>query len=300
MPKYTHPYDMKQVGPLTCPSSTISAQCQESLRMKHASLSLGPSVLCLICAITLATAACEEPQEAQRISLPVKIDASGMVEVTTDLGYVVRLTSAKLALGDFIFQVSGEEHVAEQRLQLLDLLIPAAIAHPGHFEGGAVTGELLGNFIAEWSTGDPNELGAATLLPGRYSSFGFSFSYAPKDAPDKEHAEHTAVLKGVATRDDRETGFTVLLDSPVGRMLRDAPVDMVITGNSVGALNFQLLTASALSDATLFDEVDFQTLSEGADAHITIQRSDEDTQAAYNSILRAFQSLEFYRIQHVQ
>ena len=178
-----------------------------------------PSVFCLVCAITLATTACEEPQEAQRVNLPVKIDASEMVEVTNDLGYIVRLTSAKLALGDFIFQVSGEEHVVEKRFKLWDLLIPAAIAHPGHFEGGAVTGELLGNFIAEWSTGDPDELGAATLLPGRYSSFGFSFSYASKDATDEEHAEHTAVLKGVATRDDRETSFTVLLDSPVGRML---------------------------------------------------------------------------------
>ena len=253
----------------------------------------------LCCALSL-TVGCDAPVEADRVYLPVQLDASELVSVTNDLGYRVELSSVRIAFRDMVFNVQGEEHVASVFDSLWDVLIPRAHAHPGHFEGGVVTGELLGQFVADWLTDNPPTLGEATLLSGRYHSFSFTFSQAPSDesTSDPQHEGHTAVLKGTATREGQETPFTIIIDSPLGRVLADAPTDLAISKDSTGALLFQVLTRSTLDDATLFDELDFHAYRTDDTDKVTIQAGDTATEDAYNTIVRAFQSFDFYRVLH--
>jgi hypothetical protein len=268
--------------------------------MPHRGLLQGIFISVAMCCTLSIPLGCDAPLEADRISLPIQVDASELVSVTTDLGYRVELTSVRIAFRDIVFNVQGEEHVASVFSAFWEVLIPSAHAHPGHYEGGVVTGELLGQFVAEWLAENPLTLGEATLLPGRYNSFSFTFSQAAsgENASDRQHEGHTAVLEGTATRDGQNTPFTIIIDSPIGRVLADAPTDLAISKSSAGALYFQILTRSSLDEATLFDGIDFHAYSSEPNAPITIQRSDTATEAAYNTIQRAFQSLDFYRIQH--
>ena len=243
---------------------------------------------------------CDAPIEADRVYLPVRVDASELVEITTDLGYRITLRSAHIALRDIVFHVQGEEHVATHRPSLWNWLISTAYAHPGHFEGGVVTGELLGQFTTNWLDTNTPTLGEATLLPGRYRSFSFTFDQAERglDERDPMLEGHTAILEGTASRDNQDIPFTIIIDSPTGRILADAPADLSITTSTNGVLYFQLLIQSPLTNATLFDGIDFQAYSAAGNAPVTIQPGAPETEGAYHTMVRAFQSLDFYRIHH--
>ncbi|MEL6183359.1 MAG: hypothetical protein AAFU79_01960, partial [Myxococcota bacterium] len=60
----------------------------------------------------LTSSACGDPVEAPRVELPVIVDSSGVVPVTTDLGYSVEVTEARVAISDLVFTVAGEADVA--------------------------------------------------------------------------------------------------------------------------------------------------------------------------------------------
>ena len=254
--------------------------------------------LCVLLTITAALAGgCDSPIEATRVSIPVVADPSQLVAVTTDTGYRVELTSMRLAFRDVVFNVQGEEHVAARRMPLWDWLLPAAYAHPGHYEGGVVTGELLGDFSADWLADEPAALGTATLLPGRYNSFSFTFSYGQDEGnADEDLVGHTAVLEGTATRDDNEIPFTAIIDSPIGRVLTDARTELEIVATTTGTLVFQIHTRSELTDATLFDGIEFMTLPTDTTGRVLLQRGDATTEDAYNTLLRALQSFDFYEV----
>lgn len=106
-------------------------------------------VFCVLFACT-GILACSGPKEAERVRLPVVLDRSGVETVTTNLGYVVTLSEARMVLDDLAFATAGEAHTASAFERLWGHIIPTAWAHPGHFQGGDITGELPGRFFLDW------------------------------------------------------------------------------------------------------------------------------------------------------
>jgi hypothetical protein len=93
---------------------------------------------------------CGAPQEAALVSLPVVVADSGITEVMTDLGYRVELREARMVLSDLVFAIAGESHAASFWHRASSWLLPTAQAHPGHYQGGEITGELKGRFLVNW------------------------------------------------------------------------------------------------------------------------------------------------------
>ena len=117
----------------------------------------------------LAMHACALPEEAPQVNLPVVTDSSGITAVTTDLGYEVELTVARLVMADMRFTIAGEVQTASlgqetplwQKIQ--ELCVPIAYAHPGHYQGGDVTGELQGRYFLDWLA-DPSAVSRGKTL----------------------------------------------------------------------------------------------------------------------------------------
>ena len=125
-------------------------------------------VMALSAASSVAIFACSEPSEAPRVELPVVVDASQVVPVTTDLGYEVELSSARIVMDDLLFTVAGEVHAASLWRPVSEFVVPTAYAHPGHYQGGEVSGELLGTFVVDWPAEHGRELGNRVIHEGRF------------------------------------------------------------------------------------------------------------------------------------
>ena len=240
--------------------------------------------------------ACDEPTEAPRVQLPVVVSAQGVAPVTTDLGYDVRLTSARVALSGVVFTVAGEEHAGSMASRVYEALVPSARAHPGHYQGGEVTGELAGAFVIDWIAQDARELGVATLLAGTYNGANFTFERAGELAGDDALPGHTAVLQGTATRQGAVVSFTIVLDSPAGRVLVGAPFEAAIDEDTTGTLALHFNTSDVLEGDTLFDGIDFSTLDADADGQLLIQPDEPAVEDAYNTVRRAFQTHDHYAV----
>jgi hypothetical protein len=243
-------------------------------------------------------ASCDDPSEAPRVELPVAVDASGVAPLTTDLGYAVEVTSARVALEGLVFTVAGEAHTASLWRKLSDAVVPPAVAHPGHFQGGEVTGELPGEFVVEWPAEDGRELGVATLIAGTYSAANFTFARGAADdlGADDPLVGHTAIVTGTATKDGQTTTFTFVVDSPEGRVLVGAPFEAEVTEDAAGTLNIQFHPADALEGDTLFDAIDFAALDGDGDGAVTVSPDDPDVEDAYILFRRTFQTHDHYTI----
>jgi hypothetical protein len=239
---------------------------------------------------------CDPAREPALVELPLVTDASAIGDVETDLGYAVTISEARVAVRDFTFLVSGEVHVRRPLLPLVSV----ARAHPGHFEGGSVTGELRARFVVDFSQ-DRRELGLATLLVGDYTSANFTFERAAEedglDGADPLLG-HTAVLRGTASRDDATVDFVFVIDSPEGRELVGAPFEMTVREDSAASLGFRLMTFDPRSGATLFDGLDFFALDHEGSGLVRLdpERSAEDEIDAYNQLRRRFQTHDHFQM----
>jgi hypothetical protein len=242
------------------------------------------------CALLLA---CSEAKEAERVQVRVFTDGSGLVSATTDLGFDVEVSEARVVAEDLQFAIAGEAHASLWR-RLAGSLIREAHAHPGHFQGGEVTGELPGHFVWRFAAGDSFEVGLATLLTGTYHSANFGLGRAAEQDVGSGDAlfGHTALLSGRATRDDVTIKFDIAIDSPEGRQLVGAPFEATIQAGSSSALRVRLLTLDPLEHDTLFDSIDFAALDTDGDGALRIDEgaTDAPTIEAYNFIRRAFQT----------
>jgi hypothetical protein len=244
--------------------------------------------------------ACSDAEEADRVELRVVTDGAALTLVTTDLGYEVQLSSASVAARDLKFTLAGEVHASFGRW-LADRLIPPAHAHPGHFQGGQVTGELPGSFILHFRPGEVHELGSATLLVGSYKAANLTLAHADdtRVGPDDPLLGHTAALHGVATREGTQFDFEVVIDSPEARELVGIPFEQRISVDTRGALTLRLSPLDPLEMDTLFDGVDFAALDTDGDGHIPItpDTGDDASVAAYNAIRRRFQTHDHFVVQ---
>lgn len=248
----------------------------------------------------LVAMACSGPTEAPRVDLPVVVDGSGVVQAHTALGYDVELTEARVAVRDLVFTVAGELHTAALWRRLPDALVAPAHAHPGHHQGGEVTGELPGAFVIDWLAYDGRELGVATLLAGTYHGANFTFSHAEAaDLPDGDPLiGHTAWLSGTASKDGATVAFTIVVDSPVGRELVGAPFDATLDEEARGALHLRLETVDPSEGDTLFDDLDFAALDADGDGALHIGPDIAEVEGAYHAFRRTFQTHDHYTVRH--
>lgn len=245
--------------------------------------------------------ACNSPQEAARVEIPVVLDAGSIKKVTTDLGYEVELSEARIVAQDLTFAVAGEAHVASLFQKPYQWLVPSAQAHPGHYQGGDITGELTGRFLLDWSPGadDPIELGLASLLVGTYTSANFVFESARKDDLDDDDDKllgHTMIFCGTATKDKDEFAFLALIDSPEDRQLVGLPFEYEVKADSDIVIHFMLEPRDHLADDTMFDGLDFQALDEDADGEVHLLPTAETAalKDAYNLFRRTMQTHDYY------
>lgn len=262
-----------------------------------------PGSLAVLGLCALALSGCSG-EEATRVSLPVHVEASDLAPVETDRGYTVELSEARLVVSDLKFAIAGEEHARSGWRRVSDWFIPVAHAHPGHYVGGDVTGELLGHFVTSWLPEAPAPLGVATLLEGDYQSASFAFARATTadGLPEGDLLiGHTALLRGVAARAGEQRDFLIRLDAVDGEELVGLPFEAGVRAGQPQAIGFELVPENPLERATLFDAVDFARLPLGADGlvHIDSDAVDPAVIAAYARVRAAFQGASHFRMRGV-
>lgn len=253
----------------------------------------------LLCAWVLP--ACAGSKEAPQVELPVFADASGISVVTTDLGYVIELSEARASVENFEFTVAGEVHAASIWQRVSALLTARAFAHPGHLQGGDVTGELPGRFILHWLPITNTDLGTATLLTGLYEGANFSFVLSELEDGLVENDPllgHTAFLRGRATKDGEAVDFVAAIDAPVGRELIGAPFTLAVKESSRERLGIRLLTEVSRGGATLFDALDFAALDADGDGQLRFARdaSEPAVVEAYSLLRRRLQTHDHFDV----
>jgi hypothetical protein len=256
---------------------------------------ISPAVLALF-----GLTACSEAEEARRVDLPVVTDGRGLQPITTDLGYQVEVSSAWLVAEDLQFTIAGEAHTSLWR-RLSEAVIPVAHAHPGHYQGGEVTGELLGRFVLQFTAEETQAVGTATLLVGQYQALDLTLAHASEDdvAEGDPLLGHSARLVGTAARDDVAFAFEIRIESPAARQLAGVPFAAKIAESTQGPLALRLSTLDPIENDTLLDGVDFALLDSDADGRVLVEPAavDANTVAAYNVFRRTFQTHDHFVMQ---
>jgi hypothetical protein len=235
--------------------------------------------------------ACSASQEATRVELPVVLDASKLAASTSDLGWTVELTAARLAVTDIQFTIQGEMHASGATAWVPRGILSRAWAHPGHEAGGDVTGELAGSFVLDWSGHAGMSLGTAEMLVGDYNGMNFTFRAADASdglADDDPLLGHAAHFAGTASKDGVTITFTALLVSNT-RMI-GAPFELEITDATRDTLGIQLLPTDPVESRSLFDGLDFAALDDDGDGVVEIVPGDE----AHSTFRRTLQSHVHY------
>ena len=140
-------------------------------------------------------------------------------EFTTDTGWRIRLSSARMVLGPiYLFEnASPLEPTALKRLSAW--LLPTAHAHDGHFfSGGTVLGEWDREVVFDLleDAGEVRELGRSPGIAGLARSFSLLLQ-PPSQALGAEGAVmqgRSMVLEGTATREAAQVPFRIALDFP--------------------------------------------------------------------------------------
>jgi hypothetical protein len=248
---------------------------------------LALAVLALGCAFDSAP--------AERTTARVVVDGTGVTPIATDLGYRVDLETCRVAIDTLEFTTDGEAHASLLR-PVWDLVVPSALAHPGHAAGGEVVGELTGRHVFDWR-GDGSLIGEATLLTAAYAGANFSFTRARVEdgvTPDDPIVGHTFEIVGTATRDDESWRFRVRLDQDEGRRVVGLPLalDLSAADDDGVELGLQLWTRDPVEGDTLFDGIDFAVLDDDGDHDVTLEPDTEP----YNLLRRSTQAHDHYAV----
>lgn len=240
----------------------------------------------------LLVVGCAPSQEAVRVQLEVALDGSTVTASTNDLGWTVTLTDARIAVQDLQFTVLGEMHEGGATAWLEGWLVRRAWAHPGHYAGGDVTGELVGSFVLDW-VADGMELGTADMLAGDYNGFNFSFRRAGEGdglAAEDPMVGHTAYFAGVASKGGAEVAFTAALDVSEGTQMVGAPFELSVEADTKAEIGVQLEATDPVESRSMFDGLDFGALDDDDDGEVVI----EPGMAAHNIFVRTIQSHVHY------
>jgi hypothetical protein len=265
---------------------------------------LGAHARALLPMLYLA-AACDSEQ-APRVTLPVVVDGSGIVEFDTNTGYRVRITQLRVAFDNVEFTSGGEMHASLLRRfgrGLGELLVPTAYAHPGHYAGGEVAGEMTGRFVVDWLD-DGAPLGDADLLAATYSGANFVFTRATANdglETDDPLVGHTMEIAGEATKGGETWTFHGFIDEeegkrviglPVNEDIADGIAEFEVDGSTDVTFGLQMLMVDPFEPDTAFDNIDFAAADADTDGDIEFAVGDE----MYNLLLRQLQVHDQYRV----
>lgn len=252
-----------------------------------------------VAALAFGLAGCDfDSNLAPRVELDVIVDASGVVDHETDLGYEVQLTRCRVAVDSVELTTEGQMHasLSHRALEgLHDLLVPTAYAHPGHAAGGEVVGELPGRFVFDWRN-DGAVLGTATMLVAEYSGANFGLTRAQATdglEPDDPIIGHTFDIAGQATLDGITVTFEVQLDQDEDRQIIGIPLDLSVDEDSDESIGLSLAVVDPIESDTIFDGVDFHALDDDGDGHVVLTSESE----AYNRLRRNLQAHDHYLTQ---
>lgn len=254
-------------------------------------------IFCVALGVTaLAGTACDfDTDLAPEVELRVVVDSQGLVPATNDLGYQVELERCRVAIHDVEFTTAGEMHADASPWQRLhDVVIPTAHAHPGHYAGGEIVGELAGSYVFEWHT-DGEMLGMATMLQAKYNGANFSFGRAMPSAAvpaDDPIIGHTFDIAGTATIDGETFTFQALVDEDETRHVVGLPLDIEVDDSTDIALGLSFALIDPYEGDTVFDGIDFAALDEDGDMHVVIEPGTE----AYNHLVRNLQVHDNYLV----
>ncbi len=242
----------------------------------------------------LLLTACTPSQEVAHVLLPVALDGSATSTTTNDAGWTIELSTARIAATDIQFSILGEMHGATA--SLAGWIVGRAWAHPGHYAGGDVTGELPGDFLFDWFARDGEVLGMADMLVGDYNGMNFTFraaTVADGLAASDPLLGHAAHFAGVARKGEAEVTFTALLDIDAGTQLVGAPFEDTVDAGSTAPIELQFLPTDPVEGTSLFDGLDFaelDALDSSTDGTASIKPGD----AAHNILRRVLQSHVHY------
>lgn len=231
------------------------------------------------------------------MEIPARIAPLSESGDTTDLGYEVTLTRVDLAVGGILFTRNGEIHTASLWQQAHELLIATAHAHPGHGQGGEVTGEALGPWILRFSEADGAPFATASLAPGTYDGADLSFVSAGEEhgvSPDDPLFGHSIYLEGEAEREGTTYSFSAAVGGMAGQSSVGIPFDASVDGS--GVIELHVLVKNPFEEETLFDAIDFEALDTDTDGFVSLHESDEST----NRLRRALLSHDFYLFEQAE
>jgi hypothetical protein len=255
--------------------------------------------------LLLALSACGTSEEATRISLDLVADGRSVADsFTTDLGYEVTLSTARLALADIELTVAGEIHTSWTH-RVTNWLVRPAFAHPGHLTAGEITGELQGRFVVDWLAGDRAVLGPATLLTGEYSAANFTFVRAETGdgvAASDPLTGHTALFAGEAAGAAGTVQFLLTIDSPEDRELVGAPFVANVAETTRAAIGLCFTPVDRLEGDTFLDGIDFVALDEDQDGTVILAEDNVPAAVvdAYLLARRAFQTHDHFELRLIQ
>lgn len=254
-------------------------------------------IFCVALGVTaLAGTACDfDTDLAPEVELRIVVDSQGLVPATNDFGYQIELERCRAAIHDVEFTTAGEKHADASLWQRLhDVVVPTAYAHPGHYAGGEIVGELAGDYVFEWHT-DGAELGLATMLEAKYNGANFSFGRAKPSSRvpiDDPIIGHTFDLAGEATIDGVTYTFEALVDEDEDRRVVGLPLALDVGESTDVALGLSFALVDPYEGDTVFDGIDFAALDDDGDMHVVIEPGTE----AYNHLTRNLQVHDQYLI----
>jgi hypothetical protein len=255
--------------------------------------SLRPALAGGLLSFALPLGCAFDSEPAARTTARIVVDGAGVTAIDTDLGYHVELERCRVAIDTVEFTTDGEAHASFLR-PAWDLLVPDALAHPGHEAGGEVVGELAGRYVFDWRD-DGMLIGEATMLEAEYSGANFTFTRATVEdglATDDPIVGHTFEIVGTAALGEETWQFRVLLDQDAGRRVVGLPLALETHADQEVELGLELFTRDPSEGDTFFDGIDFALLDEDGDHVITIE-ADTD---AYNQLRRSAQAHDFYGV----
>ncbi|MBZ4396502.1 hypothetical protein [Myxococcus sp. AS-1-15] len=148
-------------------------------------------------------------------------EATQLGEFTTDTGWGVRLTSARMVLGPiYLFENASplQQQARGVLRSLMDVLVPTAHAHDGDFfSGGTVLGEWDREVVFDLlAQGDARVLGRSPGIAGRARSFSLLLQPPSRALGDEGAAlqGHSVLMEGTAFRGEQRVPFRVALDFP--------------------------------------------------------------------------------------
>jgi len=222
----------------------------------------------------LSLVGCLESEEAKRVEIAVEVLPSLSAPVMSSSGFEVNITEASVVFRDFEFTIKGEEHAS-----LWDLLIPSAFAHPGHYSGGQVTGELPGAFEVDLLVG--RELGMASLIVGTYEGANLSFGTLAE-------ASGSLRIAGVATRDQDVVEFELDVEMEPTFQVIGIPFAAEIREKEDRTIYLRVLDHDGITG--IFDGLDLESRI-GVEGSVILEESD------VNRVRRRFLGHAFYSLE---